>query len=83
MKAHELDPGLLSATETDRQGRELSMRLGVAFFAMMNVMLLSIAVWAGADWMNARHVPLDFRADCDLDRRSSRASRFSVRPGPR
>ena len=48
-EAHELDPGLLSATETDRQGRELLMRLGVAFFAMMNVMLLSIAVWAGAD----------------------------------
>ena len=25
-EAHELDPGLLSATETDRQGRELLMR---------------------------------------------------------
>ncbi|WP_225028022.1 heavy metal translocating P-type ATPase [Xinfangfangia pollutisoli] len=48
-EAHELDPGLLSATETDRQGRELLMRLGVAFFAMMNVMLLSVAVWSGAE----------------------------------
>ena len=48
-EAHELDPGLLSATETDRQGRDLLMRLGVAFFSMMNVMLLSVAVWSGAE----------------------------------
>ncbi len=48
-EAHELDPGLLSATETDRQGRELLMRLGVAGFSMMNVMLLSVAVWSGAE----------------------------------
>ncbi|MCU0801479.1 MAG: cadmium-translocating P-type ATPase [Rhodobacteraceae bacterium] len=47
-EAHELDPGLLSTTETDRQGHELLMRLGVAFFAMMNIMLLSVAVWSGA-----------------------------------
>lgn len=47
-EAHELDPGLLSATETDRQGQELLVRLGVAGFAMMNVMLFSVAVWAGA-----------------------------------
>jgi P-type Cu2+ transporter len=47
-EAHELDAGLLSATETDKQGRELLMRLGVAGFAMMNVMLLSVAVWSGA-----------------------------------
>jgi len=47
-EAHELDPGLLSATETDKQGQELLMRLGVAGFAMMNVMLLSVAVWSGA-----------------------------------
>jgi Cu2+-exporting ATPase len=30
----------LSMTETDRQGREILMRLGVAFFSMMNIMLL-------------------------------------------
>ncbi|MBA3908426.1 MAG: ATPase [Rhodobacter sp.] len=48
-EAHELDPGLLNATETDRQGRDLLMRLGVAFFSMMNVMLLSVAVWSGAE----------------------------------
>ncbi|MCV2871822.1 heavy metal translocating P-type ATPase [Defluviimonas sp. WL0050] len=47
--AHELDPGLLSTTETDRAGRDLLMRLGVAGFAMMNIMLLSVAVWSGAE----------------------------------
>ncbi len=47
--AHELDPGLLSATETDKRGRDLLMRLGVAGFAMMNIMLLSVAVWSGAE----------------------------------
>jgi Cu2+-exporting ATPase len=47
-EAHELDPGLLSVTETDRQGRDLLMRLGVAGFSMMNIMLLSVAVWSGA-----------------------------------
>ncbi len=47
-EAHELDPGTLSMTETDKQGRDLLMRLGVAGFAMMNIMLLSVAVWAGA-----------------------------------
>ncbi|REC58245.1 cadmium-translocating P-type ATPase [Rhodosalinus sediminis] len=48
-EAHELDPGALAATETDRAGRDLLMRMAVAGFAMMNVMLLSIAVWSGAE----------------------------------
>ncbi|WP_457647517.1 cation transporter, partial [Profundibacter sp.] len=48
-EAHELDAGTLRATETDKRGRELLMRLAVAGFAMMNVMLLSISVWAGAE----------------------------------
>ena len=48
-EAHELDPGTLATTTADRQGRDLLMRLAVAFFAMMNVMLLSVAVWAGAE----------------------------------
>jgi len=47
-EAHELDPTALSATATDRQGRDLLLRLAVAGFAMMNVMLLSVAVWSGA-----------------------------------
>lgn len=48
-EAHELDAGTLNATATDRAGRDLLMRLAVAGFAAMNVMLLSISVWAGAD----------------------------------
>lgn len=43
-----LDLVALSGTEGDRVRRDLVMRLGVAFFAMMNVMLLSVAVWSGA-----------------------------------
>lgn len=46
--AHELDASVLSATETDKAGRDLLMRLAVAGFAAMNVMLLSVAVWSGA-----------------------------------
>lgn len=46
-EAHEMDPNLLTSTE--RVGRDLAMRLGVAFFAMMNVMLLSVAVWSGGE----------------------------------
>jgi Cu2+-exporting ATPase len=48
-EAHELDPGVLATTAADRAGRDLLMRLAVAFFAMMNVMLLSVAVWSGAE----------------------------------
>ncbi|MBU3030817.1 heavy metal translocating P-type ATPase [Paracoccus marinaquae] len=48
-EAHELDPEALSATAADRQGRDLLMRIGVAGFAMMNIMILSVAVWSGAE----------------------------------
>lgn len=44
-----LDMVALSGTEGERASRDLLMRLGVAFFAMMNVMLLSVAVWSGAE----------------------------------
>ncbi|WP_298496249.1 heavy metal translocating P-type ATPase [uncultured Maritimibacter sp.] len=47
-EAYELDAGALSATATDKRSKDLLMRLGVAFFGMMNVMLLSVAVWSGA-----------------------------------
>ncbi len=47
-EAHELDAGSLSATQTDKAGRDLLMRLAVAGFASMNVMLLSVSVWSGA-----------------------------------
>ncbi|MGJ8602628.1 MAG: heavy metal translocating P-type ATPase [Marivita sp.] len=48
-EAHELDTTALRATETDQAGRDLLMRLAVSFFAAMNIMLLSVAVWSGAE----------------------------------
>jgi P-type Cu2+ transporter len=48
-EAHELEPSLLAEAQSDTQGRALVKRLAVAGFAMMNVMLLSVAVWAGAE----------------------------------
>ncbi len=48
IEAHELDPGAIAVTETDKAGRDLLMRLAVAGFAAMNVMLLSVSVWSGA-----------------------------------
>lgn len=48
-EAHEMDAGIISMTATEKQGRDLLMRVGVSGFAMMNVMLLSVAVWAGAE----------------------------------
>ncbi len=47
--ADELDPDALTLTENDRHGRDLLMRLAIAGFAMMNIMLLSVAVWSGAE----------------------------------
>ncbi len=48
-EAYDLDPGLLAEAQGDAINRGLLMRLAVAGFAMMNVMLLSVAVWAGAE----------------------------------
>ncbi|RME14755.1 MAG: heavy metal translocating P-type ATPase, partial [Alphaproteobacteria bacterium] len=47
-EAYELDAGALKTTATDKSARDILMRLGVAGFGMMNVMLLSVAVWSGA-----------------------------------
>ncbi|MGR3513434.1 MAG: heavy metal translocating P-type ATPase [Paracoccaceae bacterium] len=46
-QAFPLDAGVLGQ-EQDPASRDLALRLGVAGFAMMNVMLLSVAVWSGA-----------------------------------
>ncbi len=43
-----LDSAALEKTRVDQAGRDLLARLGVAGFATMNVMLLSVSVWAGA-----------------------------------
>lgn len=48
-EAHELDPGSVAVTATDKAGRDLLMRLAVSGFASMNVMLLSVSVWSGAE----------------------------------
>ncbi|MEQ9260343.1 MAG: heavy metal translocating P-type ATPase, partial [Roseovarius sp.] len=48
-EAYELDTGSLGATAADKAGRNLLMRLAVAGFASMNVMLLSVSVWSGAE----------------------------------
>lgn len=45
--AYLLDAGVLER-ESDPVGQDLILRMGVAGFAMMNVMLLSVAVWSGA-----------------------------------
>jgi Cu2+-exporting ATPase len=46
-EAHPLNAAALGVAD-DPAGRDLLLRLGIAGFAMMNVMLLSVAVWSGA-----------------------------------
>ena len=45
-EAHELDEAALG--DADPEGRALLARIAVSGFAMMNVMVLSVAVWSGA-----------------------------------
>jgi len=46
-EAYPLDLEALNAARDD-QGRALLLRMAIAGFAMMNVMLLSVAIWSGA-----------------------------------
>lgn len=50
-----LDEATLGAAD-DPVGRDLLIRLAVAFFASMNVMALSVAVWSGAGSRDAFHL---------------------------
>ncbi|MGY9037515.1 MAG: heavy metal translocating P-type ATPase [Rhodobacterales bacterium] len=47
IEAHPLDQSLLESRQDDI-GRGLLIRLAIAGFAMMNVMLFSVAIWSGA-----------------------------------
>ena len=47
--ARELDSAVLEKENHDKVGRDLLARLAVAGFAAMNVMLLSVSVWSGAE----------------------------------
>lgn len=47
VEARLLDRDVLGV-ENDAQGRALLLRIAIAGFAMMNVMLMSVAIWSGA-----------------------------------
>ncbi|MEM6662109.1 MAG: heavy metal translocating P-type ATPase [Pseudomonadota bacterium] len=47
--ARPMDSVHLGVAASDRVDRDLLLRLGVAGFAAMNVMLLSVSVWSGAE----------------------------------
>ena len=47
--ARPFDKGTDGGQTADRTSRDLLMRIGVSGFAAMNVMLLSISVWSGAE----------------------------------
>ncbi|MGF1446313.1 MAG: heavy metal translocating P-type ATPase [Pikeienuella sp.] len=47
--AKPFDAAAMAEIDRDSRGRDLLARLGVAGFAAMNVMLLSVSVWSGAE----------------------------------
>ena len=82
-EAYELDAGAISATETDRRGRAILTRIAVSGFAMMNVMLLSIAVWSGASDTTRDMFPLGVGRNCAAGDRLCCPAVFRIGPGPR
>ncbi len=48
-EARRFEPKVHGEATADRTGRDLLLRIGVAGFAAMNVMLLSVSVWSGAE----------------------------------
>src|SRR5690606_9201298 len=48
-EARRFEPKVHGEAAADRTGRDLLLRIGVAGFASMNVMLLSVSVWSGAE----------------------------------
>lgn len=49
VEAHELDAATLNTAGPDDTGKHLLLRIAVAGFALMNVMMFSFAVWFGAN----------------------------------
>lgn len=48
-EARRFEPTFHEESGADRTGRDLLLRIGVAGFASMNIMLLSVSIWSGAD----------------------------------
>ncbi len=48
-EAHELGSTISEVSQDDKASRDLLMRVAVAAFATMNVMMMSISVWSGAE----------------------------------
>ena len=49
VEAHELDAATLNTAGPDDTGKHLLLRIAVAGFALINVMMFSFAVWFGAN----------------------------------
>ncbi len=47
--ARRFEPGVHGEVAANGTGRDLLLRIGVAGFASMNIMLLSVSVWSGAE----------------------------------